>query len=344
MLFFAAVARYERAAAQARELLAALRHNEIRVIPLKGIWLAGSLYDDGACRPMVDIDLLVAPSDLTRAIAVVERLGYTTDDFPLEETGGKHLHFRKEGVPLPLELHWRLWSRRDDDAADERDAKCVWSELSESELFGTPVAVFSVERKLIYLAHHILGHDWAVPLRAYLDLALLCQRFGERINIRRLEREAHSWRIAFGARFMLQVAADLLGAQAFEALPPFMSERALSAKARRAASVAAVQLTRGSIQITPALARSLRKSRSRRLSDGFKRVWLHPAELRIIYPQVVRRWGLCGGYLWRAFDLLRRHGAAMFVRRPAAEEAEADQANFNLRQTLSHWVSAREQE
>ena len=338
--FFGAVARYTRGVVQTREILAALRQAGVQVIPLKGVWLAERIYDDGACRSMVDIDLLVTPPDLDRAQAVLEQLGYATDDFSPEEAGGKHLRFRKPGAPLPLELHWRLWHTRDgadDAAAHER----VWASLDNGVLHGVSMLVFPVEREIVYLADHILGHDWSVPLKAYLDFALLCDRFGPRLDVARLEREADAWGISFGARFVVQVAADLFGDASFAPMASFLREAAACSAARRGALVAAVQLSPGSKRITPALAASLRCSRGRRLVAGLGRVWLEPAEVRLVYPRVVRRWGLIGGYLWRGTDLVRRHGSTMLPGRHVTVEDAADAANFDTRRTLGDWIGER---
>lgn len=339
--FFGAVASYTRSTVQTRDILSALRQAEIQVIPLKGVWLAERIYDDGACRPMADIDLLVAPQDLDRAHKVLERIGYTTDDFSLEVTGGKHLHFHKPGMPKTLELHWRLWQTQEavdnDDAHDQ-----VWTSLDNASLHGVPVSVFPVEREIVYLADHILRHDWSVPLKAYLDFALLCARFGAQLDIMRLEREAAAWKIPFGARFVVQVASDLFGDTPFKPLVPFLSEAAACGAVRRAALVAAVQLSPDSSRITPALATALRQSRGRRIAAGLSRIGLSPSEIRLVHPQIVRRWWLFGGYLWRGINLVRRHGATMLQGQRITPEAAVNAANFNTRHTLGDWLAKQD--
>ena len=56
----------------------------------------------------------------------------------------------------------------------------------------------------------------------------------------------------------------------------------------------------------------------------------------------MHRWGLVGGYIWRCYDLVRRHGRV--VRRAAVEEQALRPAlsNFATRQTLSAWIRTRE--
>ena len=174
-------------------------------------------------------------------------------------------------------------------------------------------------------------------MKAHLDLALLCARFGTQADAARLAREADAWRIPFGARFVLRVAADLFGEAPFAAVAPFLREAAACGEARRAALAAAVQLSPGSVRITPVLAAALSRSRAGRLAAGFGRVWLAPAQLRLVYPRTVRRWGLPGGYLRRGADLVRRHGASLLKGGRITPE---ETANSAIRHTLGKWIGA----
>ena len=48
----------------------------IPVMPVKGALLQHWLYDDPTDRPLTDVDLLVAPQDLERAVRLLEQAGY----------------------------------------------------------------------------------------------------------------------------------------------------------------------------------------------------------------------------------------------------------------------------
>jgi hypothetical protein len=76
-------------------------------IPLKGSALAVAVHGDPALRVSGDIDLLVDPSELPRAVEIVEQMGWRCEApvpaaLPL-------LHVRLVHLELPpLELHWRV--------------------------------------------------------------------------------------------------------------------------------------------------------------------------------------------------------------------------------------------
>lgn len=335
--FLSAAAQYMRVAVQVRELLTALHTANIRVIPLKGIWLAERVYDDGACRPMNDIDLLVPDSELARAREVVERLGYTSTDLYMIEACNKHVHYQKAGLPLTLELHWRLWCPNTDSVMGS-DLVQMWAGLHEEHLQGVPVWVFSPERQLIYLSHHILRHTLTVPMKAYLDLVLFCRHYASHLDLSQLENEACAWRGGFGTRFVLRLAHDLCATQPPAVLRPFLAlDDDLCKEACSAAVYAALQLTPASNRITPELARFCHASGLRRLQIGVARILWSPSQIRQQYPQVVNRFGLAGGYIWRCVDLFRRHGRVV-QRTSGGGVAPADLANFETRQALTEWV------
>ena len=87
-----------------------LERQGVRTAVLKGPLLAQALHGDPGLRPSDDIDLLVPPKDLERAVALLGRLGWGP---PVERLGGGHrprLHFQlphERDLPR-VEVHWRL--------------------------------------------------------------------------------------------------------------------------------------------------------------------------------------------------------------------------------------------
>lgn len=339
--FLGAAARHVRVAVQMQELLSALVEAGVRVIPLKGVWLAERVYADAACRPMCDIDLLVPPEDLHRARAVFERLGYATAAGDAGGEDAHHVCYQRPRAPMPIELHWSLWDTGN-DAVGRPDPSNMWAGLREELLHGVPLRVFPPERHLVHLAQHILKHRLTVPARAYLDLVLLCRRYAPSLDLELLEHEARAWRVAFGTRFVLQVAFELLGGSPPAALTPFLATAGGSREARRAALRATLLLTPESKQLSLPLVAFQRSSGIRRLGIGLARWLLAPARIRRGYARAVRRWGLAGGYVARGADLLRRHGRS--CRPPTGEGAfsDADLANFSTRRSLSAWLLEQE--
>lgn len=94
----------------AHKLIDDLEGAGIPAMLLKGTALARSIYGDLGLRPSSDIDLLVAPEDLHRAVAVVRGTGYERPRDPVRRDGLPQLHFNLvHPRELPnVEVHWRV--------------------------------------------------------------------------------------------------------------------------------------------------------------------------------------------------------------------------------------------
>jgi hypothetical protein len=83
----------------------------IRSTALKGSFLGESLYGEAGRRLSSDIDLLVVPEHLDRAVEVIRGLGYARPNDHVDANGLPLLHFamvhERNELP-PLELHWRV--------------------------------------------------------------------------------------------------------------------------------------------------------------------------------------------------------------------------------------------
>lgn len=88
----------------------------IRCTPLKGPLLGEAIYGDPGRRLSSDIDLLVAPEQLSMAVEVVRALGYGAPADYVGHDGLPLLHFvlpHERGELPPVELHWRIhWYER----------------------------------------------------------------------------------------------------------------------------------------------------------------------------------------------------------------------------------------
>ena len=151
-------------------LLRLLGEAGIRVVPLKGVALAQSLYGDVAARVCGDIDILVPPANAAQAINLLLASGYRTEVSDpyfskLALRHGRHFNVVREGrgVSFLLEVHWILvqHSSKDNDAV--RD---LWAEARPQTCFGAPAFTLTPEWKVLYLCRH----------RHSLILCLSCRR------------------------------------------------------------------------------------------------------------------------------------------------------------------------
>lgn len=102
-----------------RRLCSRIESEGIPCLPVKGPLLAGRVHGDPGLRPSADIDLLVGPDEMERALRVLREQGYVG---AREERrwNPPDLHLALEhprGLP-PVELHWRLHWYEDRFAGD----------------------------------------------------------------------------------------------------------------------------------------------------------------------------------------------------------------------------------
>ncbi len=153
---------------QLLNLIQAFQEAGIRVLPLKGPVLSYQLWQDVGLRAFVDLDLLVHPSDLRRSWTVLEHLGYTLTDPPLQGLPA-HLQTRilrrthhsvwrsPDPTQLPVELHWHpvdpRWPVR-------LSSDMLLSRSQRLRLLGREIETLHPADLLIYLALHGTKHQW----------------------------------------------------------------------------------------------------------------------------------------------------------------------------------------
>jgi Uncharacterised nucleotidyltransferase len=147
----------------------------IRSLALKGTFLAEAVYGDPGLRGAADIDLLVAPGDLSAALAVVRRAGY----------GAPRDHVARDGLPLlhytltdgsgrlpALDLHWRVhWY-------EQRFSSDMLARAGRDDHWGLRAGALDelVSLLLFYARDGFLG------LRLACDLARWWDRLGDRLS------------------------------------------------------------------------------------------------------------------------------------------------------------------
>jgi hypothetical protein len=147
----------------ASEVVAALGAREVRSILLKGPSFASWLYRDGGVRPYADVDLLVAPQDVTVAEDVLGELGFRHlyDSWPYFLRGSDQvdLHCSLKGVEARENLLWQV----------------LTATTEPQEVGGLVMEVLAPPGRALHVALHAAQHgpDWATPmedLRRALDM------------------------------------------------------------------------------------------------------------------------------------------------------------------------------
>ena len=132
----------------------------VPVIAIKGPALAIAAYGDLAMRMFGDLDFMVRRSDLPRAAAALERIGYSSPAFCADalESGffpDVSLDFsRSDSI---VDLHWRLSPSYFPYGPD---ADLVWNRTAGIELLGRRVRVLDPIDSLLFQACHGSKHGW----------------------------------------------------------------------------------------------------------------------------------------------------------------------------------------
>lgn len=212
-LFLANIKHNTRLLHELRNILCALHAAEIPVIPLKGACLAESVYGDVALRQIGDLDLLVKPADVTKALEVLTTLEYVADEpFEIESESQLSQHMPPLSKPGGgrLDLHWTIVNPWLGIRFDDSDLEQVWSRATPVKLVGVNVLMLSPADLLLYLCLHAsVQHRFdGIGLRSFWDMALVIRHYGNVMDWEQFTRHANQWEIVNGVRLVLQLLEE----------------------------------------------------------------------------------------------------------------------------------------
>jgi len=157
----------QRIARMAEELAAILGRFELgglRVMPLKGLYVAELAYRDVTLRPMNDLDLLLAPEDFEAGERLLAELGYEK-----VFAGWKHTKFAKPGNrrivdldcehpdnPRPVEVHPCCVEKIREQRIDLTGQ--AWASAAIGPLLGREAWLMGSDVLWVYLLIHATHH------------------------------------------------------------------------------------------------------------------------------------------------------------------------------------------
>lgn len=193
-------------------VLRALKEVGVRAIVLKGAYLAAAVYEDISLRPMRDVDLMIAQSDLALAEAELVELGYVRQP----DWGYSHRVDLYHLPPLikpgsvPIELHWSIESQAQPFAIDVNG---LWSRARPVTIAGADALVLSPEDLLLHLClHTACRHQYVRGLLACWDIMETIRRHGDTIDWQQVRSRARQWRVEKYVYLTLRLAREVVGA------------------------------------------------------------------------------------------------------------------------------------
>lgn len=220
-----------RLAAELAGLMRGLEAAGVPVLAYKGPALALQVYGDASLRRFADLDLVVAPAALERAIGALRGLGLAEEPFasPAQRAAlirdGHHLSLH--GRSAVVELHWRFGKR----AFGFREAlDGVWERRETLTLAGAAVPVLGRGDHLLALAIHASKGVWS-SLEWTLSLAVLARDLPEG-EWAAVAARARAWGCVRALQVGLLVSEELFStpapASAWAHLPPPPAARRLA--------------------------------------------------------------------------------------------------------------------
>lgn len=135
----------------------------VALLAYKGPALAVSAYGDLTLRRFIDLDIIVRPSDVQRASALLRTLGFclpgglSEAHMNLLLRSQHNVAFTRDGGRLMVELHWGVSAARFADVRLERSA---WERARGVELCGERIKCLSPEDSVLALCVHGTKHLW----------------------------------------------------------------------------------------------------------------------------------------------------------------------------------------
>ncbi|WP_066056330.1 nucleotidyltransferase domain-containing protein [Robertmurraya korlensis] len=175
---------------QLTKVLDCFEERELPAIPLKGVHFAEKYFGHIGARGTSDIDLLIHPEDLNKAISLVTSLGFTVEEEPIE--GHFHCSFSRHipnaRIPLTVELHWNLLKNDTCKLPIEE----FWQ---NAKRLGNYQHIFELND--YHTFYMICLHGWRHNLdspKHFLDIIQLIYRIGEQVDYITLFNQARQHR------------------------------------------------------------------------------------------------------------------------------------------------------
>jgi len=191
------------------KVLGKLRCAGIPVIVLKGAHLGEIIYRNAALRPMIDVDLLIRESDITRAEVILSELGYSTQgDYKRDRKDRFHLVYHSSQNTVLIELHWHLIRP---GSPLKIDIEGLWRRARREVIVNVEVSVLSIEDLLLYQCYHTSKHLFCLyGLRSLYDISIILDHYGSQIQWETVIHRSREWKIDKCVFLTLLLSKELL--------------------------------------------------------------------------------------------------------------------------------------
>ncbi|MBW6465119.1 MAG: nucleotidyltransferase family protein [Brevefilum sp.] len=320
-------------------ILQAFSEAGLPAIGLKGVFLLENIYPNVALRSMSDLDLMVEKSDITEALAIIEKLGFhptTFFDILDKNIDIKHVPPFVKGEGPFLELHWTLLEENEPFSI-ETDG--IWQRAQPAKIAGVDALALSPEDLILHLCIHLTyQHYLTLGLRGLYDIAEVLRIYNSQIDWRTLEEIAHRWGTERVLWLTLALAQELLDAK----IPPsLLASRQPQGWVLAGARAQLLERSRRGVIMTPDLAAlSTERGLFNRIKLILSRIFLPRRTLARIYNVPPNSIHIIGGYIKRFLDLNKQYGIAARRLLKKDQRMMAGVENEHAIASLRGWMTA----
>jgi hypothetical protein len=195
----------------------------VESILLKGLSYMEDIYGNTSARTMSDIDLLIRPDDLMKAVDYLHADGYSDyliqsfkgnrDDFAklTDITGESHFMKKSGALTVGVDLHWKMRAGYPLNDYLTLDRFPWWEHNGMVVIDGVTARRLSPEMQFIHLALHFAIHHEYTGLRWFIELCLFLRRYGGTIDWDFIHKTATSPNCRKLLGVCLRLAADYMG-------------------------------------------------------------------------------------------------------------------------------------
>ena len=296
-----------------RPVLRRLRGSGIKVLVLKGMFLAEEVYGDAALRPMADVDFMVPRGELPRVQAILLDMDFgprEREDIELLCRATKGLApFTRAG--FAVEPHWNI---AHPTSPFRIDTAGLWARACPATIAGAEVLALSPEDLLLHLClHTVHKHSLGLGLLPLCDIAETVRHHGSELDWPRFTDRAREWGATRYVGLALDLARSLLGAEVPDAVLGQLVLGGIDSRMLETARGSVLART-GYKQWVPFFDEFGARSFGDKAKVSWERVFLSRGEMASLYPNSRTSRHLYPYYMLRVRDVVRAFGSYVLKR------------------------------
>ena len=189
------------------EVLSVLEKSGVGALAFKGPVLAQQLYGNLSLREFLDLDILVAPTHASTAIALLSAKGFepqfilTRQQFARFQTMRSQMGLYHPAKNVLVEVHWALLTP---GYSFSPPVQIAWESIQTISIAGRAIQTFSHETQLLFACVHQAKHNWS-RLGWLMDLTALIRQ-SPAMDWQQIQKRAGS----FGTVRMIRVSLRLV--------------------------------------------------------------------------------------------------------------------------------------